>query len=202
MTNDQAGTCVWCDSVARMSVLIKQGRFSGVLAIMVVIVALNGCASKPPTAFEEGRPVFNPERYFAGHTHSWGVFETRSGNPSQILHTETDGQLQDGVLRFEQDLLFEGGKKQHRSWVIRQVDEHHFTATGTGIVGTARGVAYGNVFHLDFTLDAISGNPLGHVHMSQWMYLQADGVTMVNRDTITKAGVILTEITEQFHKDR
>lgn len=172
------------------------------LAIAVVIIALSGCASRLPEAFKEGRPVFDPIQYFSGHTHSWGVFETRAGNPRQILHTETVGQLHDGVLRFEQDLLFEGGKKLHRSWVIRQVDAHHFTATGTGIVGTASGVAYGNVFHLDFTLDALPGNPLGRVHMSQWMYLQPDGVTMVNRDTLTKAGVIVTEITEQFRKDR
>ena len=34
------------------------------------------------------------------------------------------------------------------------------------------------------------------------MYLQPDGVTMVNRDTLTKAGLIIAEITEQFHKDR
>jgi len=27
-------------------------------------------------------------------------------------------------------------------------------------------------------------------------------VTMVNRDTLTKAGVIITGITEQFRKDR
>jgi hypothetical protein len=47
----------------------------------------------------------------------------------------------------------------------------------------------------------LPGNPLGHVHMSQWMYLQQDGVTLVNRDTLTKAGLIIAEITEQFRKE-
>jgi len=161
-----------------------------------------GCASRPVEDFQSGRPVFDPEKYFAGLTHSWGVFETRGGNPTKIIHTWTEGHVEGGVLDFEQDLVIEPGRKSHRSWLIRRVDEHHFTATGTGIVGTAEGTAYGNVFHLDFTLDAAPGNPLAHVHMSQWMYLQADGVTMVNRDTLTKAGVVLVEITEQFRKDR
>jgi hypothetical protein len=34
------------------------------------------------------------------------------------------------------------------------------------------------------------------------MYLQPDGKTLVNRDTLTEAGVIVTEITESFVKDR
>ena len=172
------------------------------LMIGVMGLIVDGCASKPVNAFERGRPIFKPEKYFAGHTHSWGVFETRSGKPTQILHTETRGLWDGKILHFEQDLFFEHDKNQHRSWLIRRLDEHHYSATGTGIVGVALGEAYGNVFHLNFTLDALPGNPLGHLHMSQWMYLQTDGVNMVNRDTLTKADVILTEITEQFRKDR
>ena len=165
-----------------------------------MILALEGCASKPLTAFKDGRPIFKPEKFFAGHTRSWGIFETHSGQPTQILNTATTGYWDGGSFHFEQDLIFEHGKKRHRSWLIRRLDEHHYSATGTGIVGMARGEAWGNAFHLEFTLDALPGNPLGHLHMSQWMYLQPDGVTMVNRDTLTKLGVIVTEITEQFQK--
>ena len=72
----------------------------------------------------------------------------------------------------------------------------------TGIVGTAHAEAHGNAVHLDFTLDAVPGNPLAHLRMSQWLYLQDDGASLVNHDTLSKAGVILREITEYFHKDR
>lgn len=163
---------------------------------------MTGCASTPVAKFQNWRPTLDPEKFFAGHTHSWGVFESRAGEPTKLIHTETWGRMEGGTLHFEQDLLIDGEKKRHRSWLIQRVDEHHFTATGTGIIGLAKGEAYGSVFHLDFTLDASPGNPLAHVHMSQWMYLQADGVTLVNRDTLTKAGVIVKEITEQFRKDR
>jgi len=161
-----------------------------------------GFSRDPLDVVKGGRPLFNPQTFFSARTHSWGIFETRSGDPSKILHTQTVGHWEGGVLKFEQDLEIEGSRKTHRSWSIRRVDAHHYSAVGTGIVGTARGEAHGNAFHLDFTIDAIPGNPLAHLHMSQWMYLQPDGVTMVNRDTLTKAGVIVAEITEQFHKDR
>lgn len=166
------------------------------------ILHVTSDASPPFDVVREGRPIFKPEQYFAGHIHSWGIFETRLGDPTRILHTETWGHWKGGVLQFEQDLRFQHGTTTHRSWSIRRLDEHRYSATGTGIIGTAHGEAHGNAFHLDFTIDALPGNPLGHLHMSQWMYLQADGITMVNRDTLTKAGVIITEITEQFHKDR
>jgi hypothetical protein len=174
-------------------------------AAMVPLLAallLGGCAGRPIESFSNAHPQFKPETYFAGHTHSWGIFETPAGQPSRILHTETAGHWDGATLHFEQDIQFEHGSTEHRSWLLRRLDDHHYAATGTGIIGMAHGAAYGNVFHLDFTLDAAPGNPLAHVHMSQWMYLQPDGKTLVNRDTITKAGIIITEITELFQKDR
>lgn len=172
------------------------------LFITTTFIGLASCATHPLELFKDGRPLFKPEEYFAGHTHSWGIFENRSGEPTKLFYTQTTGKWDGTVLHFEQDLIFPNGKNSHRSWLIRRLDDRHYSATGTGIVGTAYGECSGNAFHLDFTLDAVPGNPLAHVHMSQWMYLQADGVTMVNRDTITKAGVIITEITEHFLKDR
>lgn len=68
------------------------------------------------------------------------------------------------------------------------------------MVGAAHGTAHGPVFHWAFTLAVSPGNPLSHVRMSQWMYLQPDGRTMVNHTTITKAGIMLRQVTEQFRR--
>lgn len=165
-------------------------------------MVLGSCASPSLETFKDEQPQFKPEEFFSGHTRSWGTFETRSGKPTKIIETKTMGRWDGSVLLFEQDIFIAHKKKSHRTWVIRKLDDHHYSATGTGIVGTARGEARGNAFHLEFTLDALPGNPLGRVHMSQWMYLQADGLSMINRATISKAGVTLTEITEHFRKDK
>ena len=171
------------------------------LTVALLAMVAGGFASRQTASFKDGKPVFDPGEFFRGRTHSWGIVESRGGEPSEILTTRAQGHWQGDIFHFEQDLAFEQGKRQHRSWLIRRLDAHHYTATGTGIVGEARAEAYGNVFHLEFTFDVSPGNPLLHVHMSQWMYLQPDGRTMVNRDTLTKAGVIVAHITEQFEKE-
>ncbi len=171
------------------------------LAVALIAMALGGCASRPTASFANGKPEFDPGKFFLGRTHSWGIVDSPGGWPKEIITTRTEGHWEADAFHFEQDIAFEKREGQHRSWLIRRVDAHHFTATGTGIVGEARGEAYGNVFHLEFTMALGSGNPLLHVHMSQWMFLQPDGRTMINSDTITKAGVIVARITEQFVKE-
>lgn len=169
--------------------------FAGTLVMLV------GCASMQPSEFARGKPVFDPAQFFTGHTKSFGVRENRGGAPVASVETETFGRWKGDTLFLEQDLILGGGKPQHRSWRIRRLDAHHFEATANDVIGTIRGEAYGNVFHWSFTLALSPGNPLANVRMSQWMYLQPDGQTMVNHSTIRKAGVVVSQVTEQFRRD-
>ena len=151
--------------------------------------------------FQEGRPIFDPARFFAGQTSSCGVLENRSGTPKERVTTRTTGHWEGEVLHLEQELKFGDGKAQHRSWRIRRIDAHHYEATANDMVGTVRGQAYGNVFHWSFTLALAPGNPFANVRMSQWMYLQPDGRTMINHTTIRKFGIVVAQVTEQFRRE-
>lgn len=150
------------------------------------------------SAFEREHPIFEPTKFFAGCTSSSGVMEGRGGAPMRRVTTETSGKWEGGILHVEQDIVSSGSKSQHRSWKIRKIDNHHYEATANDIVGTARGEAYGNTFHWSFTLALSPGNPLENVRMSQWMYLQPDGTTMLNHSTIRKFGIVVAQVTEQF----
>ncbi len=76
-----------------------------------------------------------------------------------------------------------------------------YEATANDLIGTARGRVDGNHFSWTFRLATKPGNPLFNVRMTQHMYLQPDGRTMVNRSVIKKWGILLTEVTEQFRRD-
>ena len=158
-----------------------------------------GCASMKVSDFANERPLLDPVDYFTGKTASSGVRENRGGAPQEMVKTWTSGSRQGEVLVLEQDLQL-GQTKQHRSWRIRRLDAHHFSATANDLVGTATGEAYGNVFTWSFTLALSPGNPLANVRMTQWMYLQPDGRTLVNHSTIRKLGIVVAQVTEEFRK--
>ncbi len=150
--------------------------------------------------FQSGCPLLNPAEFFTGHTSSSGVMENRGGAPVKRVTTTTAGHWEGATLHLEQDLFLGEAKPQHRSWRIRKLDAHRYEATANDMVGTASGEAYGNVFHWSFTLALSPGNPLANVRMSQWMYLQPDGRTLINHSTIRKLGIVVAQVTEQFRR--
>ncbi len=153
-----------------------------------------------PQAFDRSSPRFEPEKYFEGPTRSWGVMESRRGNPRSRFRTEMMGRREGDSLVITQDFTFEDGRKQQRIWRIKRMDEHHYQATAPDVEGVASGEAYGNTFHWEYMLALTPHNPFTRVHMNHWMYLQEGSEVMINRVIISKLGVILAETTEHFHR--
>lgn len=119
----------------------------------------------------------------------------------KTVRTETRGRLVNGELLLEQDLFIADQPRQHRSWKLKKIDAMRFEGTANDIIGTAHGRLQGNTFSWSFTLSTKPGNPLFNVRMSQHMYFQEDGRTMINRTTIRKLGVLITGVTEQFRRE-
>jgi hypothetical protein len=131
-----------------------------------------GCSSLKPRDFAASNTLFEPDKYFIGHTHSWGVTENRAGEPSSHFTTDSVGTHEaDGGVMIEQTFHYEDGRTQQRTRHVHRIDGHHYEATANDVVGKARGEAQGNVFRWEYTIAIKPGNPLSHVHLRQWMYL-------------------------------
>lgn len=174
---------------------------SNIFSFLSALIFLAGCSTLKPKTFETGAPTLDPVSFFGGHTHSAGVLEARSGRPSDRITTKTTGVFANGVLRIEQDLYPEHRKQNHRNFKLKLTDAHHVEGTGSDISGIAHGTLYGNYFTWRFRLKIADKGLLQHVNMSQYMYLMPDGKTLIIRSVIRKFGIIVKEITEQFHKD-
>ena len=166
------------------------------------VAALTACGSLRVEQFAGGTPEFDPLAYFTGKTHSWGVFENRSGQPSRRFQTNCVGRLENGVLLLDQDFVYDNGQHQQRHWQIRRLDVHRYTATANDVVGTGTGEAYGNAFRWEYTVALKPGNPLFNVRLKQWMYLQPGGRTMLNRGTVRALGVEVAQIAEEFQRNQ
>ena len=169
--------------------------------LLTASVLLTGCSSLKVEQFADAQPKFDPMVYFTGKTHSWGVFENRAGQPSRRFKTACVGRREGNVLVLDQEFIYEDGHQQQRHWRIRRVDAHRFEATANDVVGTGTGEAYGNAFRWEYTVTLKPGDPLFNVHLTQWMYLQPGGRTMLNRGTVRGLGVEVAQITEEFQHD-
>ena len=175
-------------------------RLLQIFTAIIFIGSLASCASMKPAAFTSGTPKLDPVAFYGGRTRSTGVVETPGGRPSVRITTKTVGTIKDGLLSIEQDLYPEGQQANHRTFRLRQVDEHHVDATAEDIDGVAHGLLYGNTFSWTFRRKMANRKFIKHVRMSQYMYLMPDGKTMIIRSVIRKFGFVVAQITEQFEK--
>ena len=63
-------------------------------ALLLIVALLSCCSSMRPQDFAAEVPRFEPEKFFEGHVRSWGVIETRSGNPRSRIRADIEGQRQ------------------------------------------------------------------------------------------------------------
>ncbi|MDB5201251.1 MAG: hypothetical protein JWQ27_660 [Ferruginibacter sp.] len=170
------------------------------LPLSLIIIVITSCSSLKPESFATSQPVLDPVKFFGGRTESAGVMESRGGKPTVRITTKTTGTYANGMLHIEQDLYPENKKQNHRSFNLKITDAHHVEGTGSDIQGTARGELYGNYFTWSFRLRIAEKGLVQHVKMTQYMYLMPDGQTLIIRSVVRKFGMIVTQITEQFHK--
>jgi hypothetical protein len=157
-----------------------------------------GCSAPlRPAAFATTTPAFDPVTFWSGRTSSWGVIENRDGAPIAIITTSTDATADgaDGVYMIQH--VISNGSDTVRHWHMRRLGNGQYEATANDMVGSSRGSPSGRTLHWTWTLAAKPGNCLFNVTMDQWMYL-ADNGTLMNRTIISKFGVRLVEVSEQF----
>jgi hypothetical protein len=169
-------------------------------AVGLILGVLAGCSAPLPIErFSQSDPAFDPVRFWTGHVRSWGVVENRSGQPVDIVETDCIGNP-DGLdgLRMTQLLIY-GDSRRVREWRMRRLGDGRYEAAASDMVGAGIGSASGRAFHWSWILATKPGDSLFDVTLEQWMYLQSSGTLMV-RTTVTKLGIILAEVTEQFER--
>ena len=167
------------------------------LVAAALLFALTAC-SAPLTqaAFKNTAPNFDPIAFFTGHVTSWGVEENRDNQPIGIVTTSCIGTPNPaGGITMVQTLHTPGGQTQTRIWHLTQTAPTQYQATASDMAGTTAG----RTMHWRWTLKTSPGNPLANVTMDQWFYHMNDGAVMI-RTVVTKAGIRLLEVSEQFEK--
>ncbi len=166
-------------------------RAHALLMILPAALALSGClggfrfAETPAPA-----PAFRPEEFFAGVTRGEGILEKRFG-VNRSFHVSGTGHLErDGTFVLVQTVTYaDGVAGERREFRLRRVTETEYAGTLTGASGPVWARVDGNAFHVRYKMKRAMA-------MEQWIHLQADGRTALNRATVRLLGVPVARVSE------
>lgn len=165
----------------------------GALLCAASVLLISGClASAPARPQALPAPEFRPELFFSGRTHGDGTLLQRLRAP-KALQVEGLGRMEaDSTFRLDQTVTFRDGTTEKRTWHMRRLDAHTYTATLSDAAGKVSAETNGNVFHLRYLLRQPA------VYMEQWIYLQPGGRVADNEATVTILGVPWVRLSERI----
>jgi len=160
-----------------------------------LVLTLGSClANLPPRAAPAAAPIFDPTRFFDGHTRGEGTLDARIG-ADRTLRVEGIGSTEaDGRFRLEQTITFSDSSVENRVWFMQRVDSTHFTATLSDAKGEVQAEVKGTRFHLRYLIRRPA------VYMEQWMTLSADGQTAENHAEVTVLGLPWARLSEKISR--
>lgn len=164
------------------------------VALMLGALVATGCSAKPlaPELARES-PVFSVEQFFLGRTAGQGSLKIRF-KEAQTIRVEGRGWAgPDGALVLDQIVWRDDRPAEKRQWRLRPIGPGRYAGSLSDAAGPVQGEVRGNLLHLNYPMK-------GGVHAEQWIYLQTDGQTALNRMAITKFGITVARLDETIRK--
>mgnify|MGYP001252951478 CR=1 FL=1 len=170
-----------------------------VILFSVVVLGLTGCSSMKPEDFSNRGPRLVLEDYFEGKTRAWGMFHDRFGALRREFVVDITGTWDGTTLTLDEEFDYADGEQDRRIWTIKKIDDNNYTGTAGDIIGSARGISFGNALNWTYDMNLKVGDGTWRVTFDDWMFLQPGGV-LLNRATVTKFGLQLGTVTLSFSR--
>ena len=143
-------------------------------------------------------PTFEPESYFAGRLDAYGVFVDRFGSIQRQFEVVVEGRKTDTGFSLDEYFLYDDGEREERRWDVTALGNGRYDGRCRDVIGVARGVCTANMLSWKYRFRLGMFGRKVAVTFDDVMVLQAGGV-LVNRATVSKAGLKLGEVLLTFH---
>ncbi len=142
-------------------------------------------------------PIFEPEIYFAQRLDAYGVFVDRFGSIQRQFEVVVEGQKTDTGFSLDEYFLYDDGEREERRWDVTALGNGRYEGRCRDVIGVARGVCTANMLSWKYRFRLEMFGRKVAVTFDDVMVLQAGGV-LVNRATVSKAGLKLGEVLLTF----
>lgn len=142
-------------------------------------------------------PIFEPENYFSQRLDAYGVFVDRFGSIQRQFEVVVEGQKTDTGFSLDEYFLYDDGEREERRWDVTALGNGRYEGRCRDVIGVARGVCTANMLSWKYRFRLEMFGRKVAVTFDDVMVLQAGGV-LVNRATVSKAGLKLGEVLLTF----
>jgi hypothetical protein len=158
------------------------------IPLVLVPLALAGCALAPKLPPGTGAAPFVIERDLAGSTTARGEFSAING-VKRAFTAELTGVRNGDTFTLNERFAYDDGEKDEKIWVLTLKGDGLYSGTREDVVGEAHGWQDGPAFRLayDVRLPNDKGEPGLKVHFQDVMALTPDGV-VINNASVGKWG--------------
>lgn len=133
-------------------------------------------------------PELRIERYFAGRTRAWGLFEDRFGTLRRSFTVVIDGHWDGRELTLDERFDYADGETDRRVWRIARTGEGRYEGQADDVIGKAVGRSAGNALNWTYEMALKVGGGRWRVRFDDWMWLQP-GDALINRANVYRWGL-------------
>lgn len=170
------------------------------LALVVGGIALSRLMAPRAEHYAKATPVMDIRQYFNGEMVAEGMILDWRGRVTKRFTATMQASWQGTRGTMKEDFRFDDGTTQQRTWSLELRSEHRFSGHAGDVVGVAQGEQYGNVARLDYVLRIPVNGKTYDIRMDDWLYLQQDGVTIINESRMTLMGLPVGRLLATFRK--
>ena len=142
-------------------------------------------------------PNFEPESYFAQRLDAYGVFVDRLESIQRQFEVVVEGRKTDTGFSLDEYFLYDDGEREERRWDVTALGNGRYEGRCRDVIGVARGVCTANMLSWKYRFRLEMFGRKVAVTFDDVMVLQSGGV-LVNRATVSKAGLKLGEVLLTF----
>lgn len=163
------------------------------VAIFATALALSSCAfiekfTHKPTEITtlDKAPKFDVKTFFNGDIEVFAITQDVEGKIIGSYTAKMNGKWEDAKGVLQQNFIYDGGKKDSRTWLITTDSDGVFNAVGHDVVTPVKGKQIGNAMQMLYTLSLPQNGKKENVDYEDNIYLVEDrsalGITMIRKD--------------------
>jgi len=168
--------------------------FAKTLILFLSLAGSLGCASMRPIDFSNNTPKFSIQDYFSTPRLGQGMFFDRFGTARTSFTAKLSGRNANGVLFLDELLTYSNGNTLKRTYVIKSIGENKFSLECPDLASPGTIEQSGNALQWKYSLKQDINGSIWTLKFNDWMFLQPDGETVLNRAIASKFGIDVGEV--------